>query len=131
MNNNIFWGAFSVISFVLIILQIVFLANAKSKFGRFLGINLSVYFMWLWLSFLKSPSEDLGVLKATGEAINNFAWLVFCYGSLVVLSIILLIVGVIIKIKNKVPANIKTIVESFIISLGVSMLILFVTTFVA
>lgn len=131
MDSNIFWVVFNVIGFVLVILQIVFLANANSKFGRFLGINLSVYFMWLGLIFFQSPSEDLGILRTIGEAANNFIGLVFCYGGLLLLSIILLIIGAVIKIKNKITTNIKTVGESFVISLAAILLTIFVATLVA
>lgn len=131
MNSNIFWVIFSVIGFVLVILQIVFLANANSKFGRFFGINLSVYFMWLGLLFFPSPSEDLGILRTIGEAANNFVWLVFCYGGLLLLSIILLIIGAVLKIKNKITTNIKTVGESFVISLAAILLTIFVVALVA
>ena len=133
MVYNILFGVACALFVAIAILQLVLIFNLKEQWNKFLGVNLSVYLIWLALFFIGPiiGGSELGFFEALGEALSIIVFIIYFYIPLVVLSIILLIVGIVIKIKNNILSNKKLIFKIFATSLVSILLILLLATLVA
>ena len=127
MNFNVYSYVVCALSVALAILQVAFAFNIKDKWSKFLGVNLSVYLIWIAAFLTLAVAGSVGELNAFegfGLAMGTIVLGVYFYIPLVILSVALLITGIMIKTKNNVLTNKKIVAKSFVITFISSLLVL-------